>query len=47
MEDSLDVAETDDSLNIAAKDWNRTIEIAKKVLFIYILIHIPCYKCSY
>ncbi|XP_034176870.1 uncharacterized protein LOC117602677 [Osmia lignaria lignaria] len=30
MEDSLDVVKTDDSLNIAAKDWNRTIEIAKK-----------------
>lgn len=30
MEDFLDVTETDDSLNIATKDWNRAIDIAKK-----------------
>ncbi|XP_003707464.2 uncharacterized protein LOC100882310 [Megachile rotundata] len=30
MADFLDATETDDSLNIATKDWNRAVEIAKK-----------------
>ena len=33
MENSSNESDNEDSLNIAAKDWDRTIDAAKKVVY--------------
>lgn len=35
MENSLNESDTEDSLNIATKNWDRIISTAKKVQFLY------------